>query len=65
MADQGNEGLLSPWLWRKRVAAAFPHLRGKVLDIGCGSGALAEHVTAESYTGVDIDRDSLAIANAT
>ena len=64
MADQGTEGLLSPWLRRKRIAAALPHLRGNVLDVGCGSGALAEHVPANSYTGVDIDRDSLAIANA-
>ena len=64
MADQGAEGLLSPWLRRKRIAAALPHLRGKVLDVGCGSGALANHVSANRYTGVDIDRDSLAIANA-
>lgn len=65
MADQGTEGLLSPWLRRRRIAAALPHLRGNVLDVGCGSGALAEQVPAKRYTGVDIDRDSLAIANAT
>ena len=64
MADQGAEGLLSPWLRNKRIEAARPHLRGKVLDVGCGSGALARHVAARNYVGVDIDRDSLAIAIA-
>jgi 2-polyprenyl-3-methyl-5-hydroxy-6-metoxy-1,4-benzoquinol methylase len=62
MADQGSEGLLSPWLRRKRIEAALPHLAGRVLDVGCGSGALAAHVAADRYCGVDIDAESLALA---
>ena len=64
MADQGNEGLLSPWLRRKRIEAALPCLEGRVLDVGCGSGSLAEYVAADSYCGVDIDADSLTLARA-
>ena len=62
MADQGSEGLLSPWLRRLRIQAARPYLRGRVLDVGCGSGALAQHCRPESYIGYDIDRESLLIA---
>ena len=62
MPDQGSEGLLSPWLRRLRIEAARPYLRGRVLDVGCGSGALAQHCRPENYTGYDIDRDSLMIA---
>ena len=64
MADQGSEGLLSPWLRQERIEAARPYLAGTVLDVGCGSGSLAEHVHADRYCGVDIDADSLAIARA-
>jgi len=63
VADQGSEGLLSPWLRRKRIAVALPYLRGDILDVGCGSGALAEHCTAGRYTGFDVDAESLAIAS--
>ena len=62
MADQGTEGLLSPWLRSVRIKAALPHLQGKILDYGCGSGALAEHVEAEYYLGVEIDTVSLGLA---
>jgi hypothetical protein len=34
MADQGSEGLLSPFLRRKRILAVKPYLRGRVLDVG-------------------------------
>ena len=64
MADQGSEGLLSPWLRRRRIEAALPYLEGRVLDVGCGSGALAEYVAADRYCGVDIDAASLALARA-
>jgi 2-polyprenyl-3-methyl-5-hydroxy-6-metoxy-1,4-benzoquinol methylase len=62
MADQGAEGLLSPFLRRKRLQAAQPYLAGRVLDIGCGSGALASLVAAEDYLGVDRDPEVLAVA---
>lgn len=64
MADQGTEGLLSPYLRRKRFEAAFPYLRGKILDFGCGSGALAALVHADQYVGVEIDRMSLQQASS-
>ena len=62
MADQGTEGLLSPWLRSVRIKAAIPHLQGKILDYGCGSGSLAEHVEAEPYLGVEMDTVSLGLA---
>lgn len=55
MADQGAEGLLSPYLRKKRFEVAFPYLKGRVLDFGCGSGALAALVHADQYLGVEID----------
>ena len=62
MADQGNEGILSPWLRKKRFSAARPYMRGRVLDMGCGSGALASMVEPRSYFGVEIDLESLGKA---
>ncbi len=59
MADQGSEGLLSPWLRKQRFAAAEPYLHGQVLDFGCGSGALAAFVSSDRYLGVDMDEISL------
>ncbi len=61
MADQAS-GILSPFLRRRRIAAALPFLKGRVLDYGCGVGALAEFFSPESYIGVDDDAVSLAIA---
>jgi len=62
MADQGNEGLLSPFLRSERFKAAKPYIRGRVLDVGCGSGTIASMVPATHYLGVDIDEQSLLIA---
>lgn len=59
MADQGAEGLLSPYLRRKRFEAIMPYLKGRVLDFGCGSGNLAAYVDSDKYYGVDIDTGSL------
>jgi SAM-dependent methyltransferase len=59
MADQGSEGMLSPYLRRKRMQAAAPFLSGRVLDYGCGSGALAMLIDADNYLGVEIDGHSL------
>ena len=64
MADQGSEGLLSPWLRKRRFEAAMPYLKGRVLDFGCGSGALAALVDAENYLGVEVDEASLQQARS-
>ncbi len=65
MADQVSEGLLSPFLQRQRLNAARPFLKGRVLDIGCGNGALTEFCLPESYYGYDYDAATLAVARAT
>jgi 2-polyprenyl-3-methyl-5-hydroxy-6-metoxy-1,4-benzoquinol methylase len=65
MADQASEGLLSPFLRERRISAVKPFLTGKILDIGCGAGALASWVQPENYFGVDIDEDSLQTARLT
>ena len=62
MADQGTEGLLSPMLRNMRIEKAKPYLSGKVLDIGCGSGALAKFIAKDNYLGIDIDETSLKLA---
>lgn len=59
MADQGSQGILSAFLRRKRVAAARPCLNGSVLDYGCGSGAVAEHVPPQQYVGYDRDLETI------
>lgn len=61
---QGSQGLLSPFLQKQRLAAARPHIRGTVLDIGCGDGALAEFSTSHEYVGVDQDPATLLIAKS-
>lgn len=62
MADQGSEGLLSPFLRARRLAAVQPYLRGRVLDVGCGSGSMAELVPPDRYVGVEPDAEMLALA---
>ena len=62
MADQGSEGLLSPLLQRARLNAARPWLRGHILDVGCGTGALAEAYPEADYLGFDRDAQALEIA---
>jgi len=64
MADQGAEGLLSPFLRNRRIVAARPYLEGRVLDFGCGAGALAAWVAPSRYLGIDIDAESLRRARA-
>ncbi|TGQ51307.1 class I SAM-dependent methyltransferase [Mesorhizobium sp. M1C.F.Ca.ET.193.01.1.1] len=62
MADQSAEGMLSPFLRRQRISAVRPFLQGRVLDIGCGSGALAAYVDKANYVGIDPDPVSIATA---
>ena len=64
MADQGTEGLLSPYLRYRRCAAAKPYFSGEILDLGCGTGSLAKYISPNSYLGVDIDPLSLEMARS-
>jgi len=64
VADQGSEGLLSPFLRKQRLKAVSPFLRGKIFDVGCGSGALATYISNELYYGMDIDKQALALAQS-
>jgi len=62
LADQAIEGVLSPFLKRQRIFAVREHIKGRVLDVGCGNGALAEHVDSQNYVGIDLDPVSIAAA---
>lgn len=64
MADQGAEGLLSPYLRRKRFEAAKPYLKGRVLDFGCGTGMLSISIITGDYVGVDRDTASIEYARS-
>jgi 2-polyprenyl-3-methyl-5-hydroxy-6-metoxy-1,4-benzoquinol methylase len=65
MADQGAEGLLSPFLRQQRINAVLPYLTGRVLDVGCGTGVLSNYVPSKMYVGFDVDDYSLQSARAT
>ena len=41
---------------------ALPHLKGLVLDYGCGTGTIARYVDVDRYLGVDSDPESIDIA---
>lgn len=58
MSDQVT-GLLSPWLRRRRLAAVRRHLSGRVLDFGCGTGAMTDLVDPGRYVGFDADAASV------
>jgi len=62
VADQGTEGILSQFLRRRRLNAVKLYLQGRILDVGCGSGALAAMVSPNRYTGVELDTDSIISA---
>ncbi len=62
MPDQAQGGLISPFLRDRRLRAARPYLRGRVLDFGCGVGALAFFCDPATYLGIDRDVDSIEIA---
>ena len=62
MARLIEAGMLSYWLVERRQEAVRPHLRGRVLDFGCGVGTLAALCDPGAYVGVDIDRRKIEIA---
>lgn len=64
MADQISEGKLSAFLQRRRILESIQYIFGKVLDVGCGNGALAQYVSAENYTGIEPDDASRETAIA-
>lgn len=57
--------LKNPWV-SERIRALAGGLPGRVLDIGCGAGFLANSLAAEGHqvTGVDMSRGSLRVARA-
>ena len=61
MADQAR-GILSPFIRKRRIGAALPHLGGRVLDYGCGTGSLADYFPPDRYFGTDRDEESLITA---
>lgn len=63
MGEQARGGLLSGFLERRRFAAALPHLRGRVLDVGCGAGHLSARYQGD-YVGVDRDASVIALARS-
>jgi 2-polyprenyl-3-methyl-5-hydroxy-6-metoxy-1,4-benzoquinol methylase len=64
MTNQAGGGLLSPWLQRRRLQSARRWLRGAVLDVGAGNGALAAWVGQDRYVGVEPEAEARAIAVA-
>lgn len=62
MITNNTDGLLTPYLMKKRFNKARPYLIGRVLDYGCGIGGLASYVLKENYLGFDIDASSVQMA---
>jgi 2-polyprenyl-3-methyl-5-hydroxy-6-metoxy-1,4-benzoquinol methylase len=62
MARLVDAGMLSYWLVRRRQRAVRCHLKGRVLDFGCGVGTLAEICDPARYLGVDVDPRKIEIA---
>lgn len=64
MANQASQGFFSPFLQRRRLAAASRHFSGSVLDFGCGNGAASPHCDREAYYGYDRDPESIEVARS-
>ncbi len=60
-ADLAEAGSLSYWLVMRRQRIAKPYLTGRVLDVGCGGGGIAEICEPDSYVGFDIEPRMIAI----
>lgn len=59
-------GLLSQHLRQQRMAKVLAHLRGDLLDVGCGHGALREAAgdRISSYAGIEISEKAAEQARA-
>lgn len=57
--------LKNPWV-AERIATSLSNLPGRILDIGCGAGFLANALAAQGHdvTGIDMSRGSLKVARA-
>jgi 2-polyprenyl-6-hydroxyphenyl methylase/3-demethylubiquinone-9 3-methyltransferase len=58
-------GLKNPWV-SERIRASLGDRPGRILDVGCGAGFLANALASEGHrvSGVDMSRGSLKIAAA-
>jgi 2-polyprenyl-3-methyl-5-hydroxy-6-metoxy-1,4-benzoquinol methylase len=59
-----SEGLLSPFLKFRRLRKALPHIKGRLLDFGCGDGSLAAFCAPANYLGVERNAGALRIARS-
>jgi trans-aconitate methyltransferase len=54
-SDEYTSGYLSHWLQSKRFQKIESYLQGRVLDYGCGAGALAGFCKPDAYVGMDVN----------
>jgi 2-polyprenyl-3-methyl-5-hydroxy-6-metoxy-1,4-benzoquinol methylase len=62
MSGGNLDGLLSPFLRKRRFDVARPYINGRVLDFGCGEAHVCPLVGETNYVGVDLDESVLDIA---
>lgn len=57
--------LKNPWV-AERIATSLSNRSGRILDIGCGAGFLANALAAQGHhvSGIDMSRGSLKVARA-
>lgn len=61
----GPDGYLAAFEgWPVAEQLALAHLRGRVLDVGCGAGRVAQHLQALGHDVVGIDSSALAVRAA-